>query len=281
MEFDNSIYDQIEAFISGKMSEDEKNLFESKIQSDKDLSKEVDLHRSLKHAITDKEWHLTENKKDNEELNKIKNIRRSKKYTDIESSIQEVGDQYFENEMKSKRFKTWGYYVATAVAIACILFFINYYSSNQSTNTLYAQYSNWKDLPSLTLQSDNQNILAKGERLFMETEYSEAIKIFSQVISDSSVQSQAPDPYLLSYLGASYLGLNDYENALLTFDQLLNSDTIDSSKGYWYKTMVYLKQGNKQKVGEQLKLILQDERNFNFQKAKELCEKLDFDQLCN
>ncbi len=280
MEFDNSIYDQIEAFISEKMSEDEKRLFESKIQSDNELKKEVDLHRSLKIAINDKKWHLTENVKDNDEFNQIKSIRRSKKYTDIESSIGEAGDQYFENEMKSKRYKAWMYYVGAAVAIACIAFFINYYSGNQSTNALYAEYSNWNDLPSLTVQNENENILAEGERLFLATEYDKAVIIFSNALRDISLQGQSPDPYVLSYLGASYLELNDYESALLTFDQLLNSNTIDSSKGYWYKAMVYLKHGNKQKVGEQLKLILQSERNFNFQKAKELCEKLDLGLIC-
>ncbi len=277
MEFDNSIYEQIEAFILGKMSDAEKKLFEAKIQSDKDLRKEVELHRSLKHVIQDKEWHLTESVKDNKAFNQIKNSRRSKKYANIESSIQEAGDQYFENEIKPKGNKNWLYYISAAAAVVCIAFFINYYNSNQSTTSLYAEYSNWKDLPSLTVQSDNENILAEGEHLFFKEEYTKAIMIFSQVLIDSSVQNQNLNPYILSYLGASYLELNDYKNAIFTFDKLVNSNTVDSSKGYWYKTMVYLKQGNKQKTKEQLKLILQDERNFNFQKARELFEKLDFD----
>ncbi len=276
MEFDNSIYEQIEAFISGEMGEDDKKLFEVKIQSDKDLEKEVELHRSLKNVIQDKEWHLTENVKDNKEFNQIKNSRRSKKYANIEASIQEAGDQYFENEIKPKGNKKWLYYISAVAAVICIAFFINYYNNNQSTTSLYAEYSNWKELPSLTIQDDNENILAEGEHLFFEAEYTKAIMIFSQELGDSSVQKQNLNPYILSYLGASYLELNDYENAILTFDQLLNSNTVDSSKGYWYKAMVYLKQGNKQKTEEQLKLVLQDERNFNFQKAVELYEKLDF-----
>ncbi len=277
MEFDNNIYEQIEAFISEKMGEGERKLFEAKIQSDKDLENEVELHRSLKNVIQNKKWHLTESVKDNKEFNQIKNSRRSKKYANIESSIQEAGDQYFENEIKPKGNKKWLYYISAVAAVVCIAFFINYYNSNQSTTSLYAEYSDWKDLPSLTVQNDNENILAHGEHLFFEAEYTKAIMIFSEELKDSSVQKQNLNPYILSYLGASYLELNDYQNAILTFDQLVHSNTIDSSKGYWYKAMVYLKQGDKQKTEEQLRLVLQDERNFNFQKAKELLKKLDFD----
>jgi len=279
MEFDNSIYDQIESFISGKMNEDEKHLFESKIQSDQNLRKEVDLHRSLKTLSKDTDWNLIEDVKDNIEFNKIRDIRRSKKYIDLELSIREVGDQYFENEKKTKRQRTWLYYAGAAVAVICISFFINYYN-NPSTNALYKEYGNWNDLPSLIVQSDDENILAKGEQFFLDAEYEKAIVIFSNKLQNTSIQRQNHDPYILSYLGASYLGLNDYENAILTFDKLLDSNTIDSSKGYWYKAMVYLKQGNKQKIGEQLKIILQSRRNYNFHKAEELCKKLDLSRLC-
>ncbi len=275
MDFDNIIYEQIEAFIAGRMSEDEKNQFEEKILADNDLRKEVDLHRSLKYAINDKEWFLTENVKDNDEVNSIKKMRRSKEYADIESKIQKIGDQYFENEVKSKKNRKWIYYVSASVAAIFIVFFINYYSVDQSTSSLYAQYSNWKDLPSLTVQSDSENILAKGEHLFFEKKYAQAIVIFSTALEESSGQGQGFEPYILSYLGAAYLGLNDYEKALLTFDELSNSDTVDSSKAYWYKTMVYLKHDDIQKAKNMLNLILKNERNFNFQQAKELLEELD------
>ncbi len=274
MEFDNNIYDQIEAFISGKMSEDERHLFEAKIQSDKDLKKEVDLHRSLKIAMKDEEWNLTENSKENEEFNHIRDIRRSEEYVGIEASIKEVSDQYFENEIKSITSKTWMYYVGAAVAIVCIAFFISNYSNNPSTYNLYEKYSNWKELPSFTVQSENESILAKGEHLFLDAEYDKAIAIFSKAQRDISLKGQTPNPYVLSYLGASYLELNDHENAIRAFDQLLNSNTIDSSKAYWYKAMVYLKQGNKQRTSEQLQLILKSEQNFKYQKAKELLKKL-------
>ncbi|MEW7291986.1 tetratricopeptide repeat protein [Aquimarina sp. 2304DJ70-9] len=275
MDFDNTIYEQIEAFIAGRMSEDEKKQFEEKILVDNDLRKEVDLHRSLKYAIHDKEWFLTESPKDNDEIDGIKQIRRRKEYVDLESKIQKIGDQYFENEVKSKKSRKWMYYVSASVAAILIAFFINYYTVNESASSLYAQYSNWKDLPSLTVQSDGENILAKGENLFFEEKYAQAIAIFSEELEEPSEQGQGFEPYILSYLGASYLGLNDYEKALLTFDELLNSGTVDSSKAYWYKAMVYLKQDDIQKAKNMLNLILKNERNFNFQQAKELREKLD------
>ena len=281
MEFDNNVYNQIEAFIGGTMNASERSIFEKEIKSNAALRKEVDLHRSLKKAIQGEELDLVKNEEDNATFTQIREIRRSEKYTTIEDSIGKIADAYFEKEVITQKPKRWLYYIGSAVAVVIIAFLIQYNTRTLSTETLYAEYSNWQDLPSLTLQNTTANILAEGEQLFLTNEYAKAIVIFSEIAENQSLKNELPNPYVLSYLGASYLEINDYENALSTFDQLLRSNSVDSSKGYWYKAMVYLKQGNKEKVREELKLILGDEDNFNFQKAQELCVALHFDQLCN
>jgi tetratricopeptide (TPR) repeat protein len=75
-------------------------------------------------------------------------------------------------------------------------------------------------------------------------------------------------------LGVSYLEIGEYQKSLQIFNKLLKSDSLDSSKGYWYITLVYLKKGDKQKAKDTLLLILKNEKNFNFRKAEELFDKL-------
>ncbi|WP_109300808.1 tol-pal system YbgF family protein [Aquimarina sp. AU474] len=276
MKFEDSTYDQINAYLSGIMNQVDKELFELRIKTDSELRAEVDLHRSLKSTFGKEAWSTREDMKNGDEILEIKNLRKGELYTGIEVNIQEVSNQYFKN-IDSEKNKKWRNYLGIIAAVLCVLLLTYYFNTaNSSVNSLYSDYNDWRELPSLTVQGDPESYLAKAEQLFYEKRYNEAISIF-----DTELKNQPENkinglvPYILVYTGVCYLELEDYESALKTFDILLKSNALDRSKGYWYKALVYMKKGDKERTKEQLSLILKDEKNFNLNKAKLLLEKLD------
>lgn len=275
MEFDDSIHQKIEAYLSGNMSVIDKEAFEANLLSNAELQEEVQIHRALKYAVHEKEWVLRKNKKNDKEIAKIKNLRRSEEYSKTIKNIKEAESIYFEKKPLNQS-KKWIYYCCAIVSVACIVVMVQYFNVSHTTDSLYTEYSDWSELPSLTTQGDIQGNLAKGEQLFFDKKYKEAASVFSNSLNISSNTHDLDfTPYVLSYLGISYLEIGEYQKSLQIFNRLLKSDSLDSSKGYWYTVLVYLKMGEEQKAKDTLLLILKNEKNFNFLKAKELLEKLD------
>lgn len=134
---------------------------------------------------------------------------------------------------------------------------------------MYVLYSEWKDLPSLTSRSD-ENQLAEGQKMFEQKKYQESYNLFKNYIENKDQTL----PSLFIYAGLSALELNKYEEAVYYFDSLISSDAVDQSKGYWYKALVYLKQDRKNKAIPMLENILLDEGNYNFDEAKTILKKL-------
>jgi tetratricopeptide (TPR) repeat protein len=73
------------------------------------------------------------------------------------------------------------------------------------------------------------------------------------------------------YIGASYDKLNKNDNALIVFDKLSKSPNFDGySRGYWYKLLIYLKEDKRDKAIEIKNIILKNNYNFNYEKAKKI-----------
>ena len=100
--------------------------------------------------------------------------------------------------------------------------------------------------------------------------YKKAEQLFSEHINKQSNFN----PNVVLYLGVSNLELNNYDKALLNFEKLIQSNSIDKSKGYWYKTLTYLKMDDRNLAIKELKIIVENPSNYNYNKAKELLEKL-------
>ena len=76
------------------------------------------------------------------------------------------------------------------------------------------------------------------------------------------------------YLGASYFHTSNYDKALEIFSDFSTSDAYDSSKGYWYTALVYLKQEKTDEAKEILKFITKDTSHYNYKKATELLKEM-------
>ncbi|WP_299260331.1 tetratricopeptide repeat protein [uncultured Aquimarina sp.] len=272
MEFEEEDYNQITNYNLGNLSEAENAEIEKRMQMDKVFREEVLLHQRLPYAISEKGWPDWGHENNEQEIEEIKALKRSDLISNIESKIKSSGRQYFENQNKHR--KGWRKYAVGLVAALVIVFVsLRIFNFNSvSGESLYAEYVDWENnLLSTTEQSNFENRGLQGEQLFKKEEYKKAKIVFIDIIEKGKRQ----DSHTLMYLGASYLELEEYNDALQVFDQLLQQKSLNSNRAYWYKSMVYLKQGDISKAKEELLSLIKNKENFNYTKARELLKQLD------
>lgn len=276
MEFDKEIYDQIDAYLNESMNKDETLVFEKKMQTNELLKQEVELNKSLKTVIKEEGWVIKNpNNTQKEEISSIRSYRRSDEFINAQAAIESSAKQFFDKKYPNKRKKKWIYYTGVVAAVL-LAFVVLKYTGSQDTQNLYASYSDWDQLPSLIVQGDDDQQLAKAELLFEDQKYKEAIIVFDTFIKENSAEGNVKtNPYILSYLGIAHLELENYQKALEYFERLKQSGMIDSSRAHWYKALLYLKKSDIIKAKEQLKLILSNNKNYNYKKAEELLGKLE------
>ncbi|WP_299435006.1 hypothetical protein [uncultured Aquimarina sp.] len=276
MEFDKETYDQIDAYLNESMSKDEKLVFEKKMQTNDLLKQEVGLNKSLKTVVKDEGWVLMDPKNvQKDEISSIRSYRRSDEFINAQEAIESSAKKFFDEKYPNKKNKNWIYYTGV-VAAALLAFVVLRYTGGQDTQNLYATYSDWEQLPSLIVQGDDDQELAKAELLFEDQKYKEAIIIFNTFITENSAEKNIEtNPYIFSYLGIAHLELENYQKALEYFERLQQSGMIDYSRAYWYKALLYIKKSDIIKAKEQLRLIVANNKNYNYNEAQELLEKLE------
>ncbi|GAA4274436.1 hypothetical protein U6A24_15805 [Aquimarina gracilis] len=258
--------EEIDKYLDGAMSSEEKRTFEEKANLDATLAEELKLQRDMRSIYKDEEW--IEGDKSilkGEEAKELGDFLKSKEAASIKETIKEVIDENRSNS-GGRKF----YFVGVAAAIAILLSIFIF--SESKYDKLYAHYVELDNIPSLITRGEQENELVKKAQLFFEDQkYEEAIQSFSTY---QSTNVKSIDPLTYIYTGVSYLEIRDFENALDQFELLEKSNTLHSKKANWYRVLVYLKQGDKEKLRETLKNISSDKNNYNFQKAKELIKKI-------
>ncbi len=266
----NALEKEIELYLDGEMTPEQKIAFEEKINTDPQLQKDVITYQEMYAMYNDTDWNTTDIATKNEKVITYQDFLKSEKGKALANSIKNVGNTYFQEESTSG-IKKWILYGMSIAAIFVIGFFVIYQSSTAaSTENLYAEYKNWDDLPSLTLRNNN-TALARAEKLFKQQNYQEALAIF---LEHQPVGTKNLNPQITLYTGITQLELDQNETAIKTFKQLLNSNTLDAQKANWYLALTYLKMGNIEKTKEMLQIIIEDPKNDQYQEAKDLINEL-------
>ncbi len=264
--FDDNTYSLIDGYLNGTLSNSNKLDFEKRLKEDSELYEEFIIQKDLFHSLDDNSWAFEE-QPNLDEVNTLKTYFESDDAKSIAAAIAKSNTDY--QSSKKTVFKLPRFVYPIAASIALILGYFLLFEKNTTTDSLYAEYKNWDDLPSLTVRADdNDNSLTKGQTAFKNKEYKEASAIFNNYLKNNT------NPQATTYLGVSYIELEEYELAIKTFNSLLEGQSLDRSKGYWYKSLVYLKLGDKAKALETLNLLLEKESNYKYQLAKALKAKL-------
>ena len=266
-EFNKETYVEIEAYITNLMSENDRQSFESRMNENEFLKKEVLLQQSLHRALNENDWDNLSSHDEEE----VDNLTKKLETADIKGaskSINDVADSYFKSmaEKNVRKIRLPYYKMAIAASIILLIGFSFFFMNTNSLNSEYNNLVSWQEIPSFIEKGGDTDDNTKGEILFKAKKYNEVIDFYLSV--------KDLHPVSLIYLGAAYIEIDDTEKALQCFDQLIATNTIESSRGYWYKLLVYLKTDNKDKVHETLSIILQSADNYNYQKALQLSARL-------
>lgn len=269
MSFDDQTYSRIASYLNNEMSDAEKANFEVQLKNDAELASFVDTFSTLEGVYDEDKWTVKSNATI-EEVKALANAFRADDVMDVSKKIRGI-QQHANEEKATTNRKSYFYYISSAVAIAaiCTLFYFSFMQSI-SADDAFEQYHDWASLPSFQTKSDTNNHLAKASVLFQEEKYQEALTIFTTYAKESDTYN----PQIQLYIGISYLELENYHEALQTFDQLLQSNTVDHHKAYWYTALTYLKQNDAESAKKVLKVLVENPTNYNYEKAKELLKKL-------
>ena len=272
MSFDEHTYEMIEAYLNQNLSDKDRIAFEERMQNDIDLAQEVAINKEMYVQYSGNTSKEQRTPVDQQELQALRNHLRSKEVQELSQKIKAGKEIYdTENTNAKKPILRYLYYAAAAAALVFLVnrFFIN---PTISTEELYAEYSTWENLPSLTVKGVDQQLLAKGEALFIDKKYIEAIPLFTSYLD---AHQEIVNPQVLTYLGIAYLESNTFENARITFNRLLHSNTLENDRAYWYIALTYLKEGNDKQAIENLKLLRKNPDNFYYIKAGALLSELE------
>lgn len=269
MSFDDSLYEQIASYVNNQMNEAEKTAFEALLKNDDELASFVQTCTSLESVYNEDTWNVQSNASI-DEVKALANQFRADDVVALSKNIRDIQRQGNQSQT-TKSKKSYFYFISSAVAIAAVmtLFYFTFMQSI-TANEAFEQYHNWDNLPSLVEKSNSEDNYAKAQELFQQKKYKEALAIFKQ----NEQESTTYDPKVQQYIGVCYIELENYHEAIQTFDVLRTSNTLDSHKAYWYTSLTYLKQNNAETAKKMLNTLVQDSSNYNYEKAKELLKKL-------
>lgn len=272
MNFSDNILQNIEDYLNGSMNAEELKVFENQINENPELAEAIVINKELRLQYGDDNWNFIKEDKEDKDVSELEFLLKSKEFKSKKNAIQSASNLYFKKEQSknSGNNKSKLYYVL-AIAVAMIIFFGIFSIDNSLTNQeIYSNNSNW-DLPSLVSRGEtNESLLSKGENAFINKNYELASETFIVYLNNEA----EIDITALLYLGISQLELEKHNEALNNFQKIIDSKTLDQSKGYWYKMLAYLKMEDRDNAIKELNIIVKDSKSFNFAEAEKLLKKL-------
>ena len=252
----------IERFLRNELSEEEKQTFLDRLDTDAEFREHFAMEKQLSESLDDNSWSFVE-ERDLEEVVEYESLFKTEETKNIKQAILKAQGDYQNSQKPSKN---WFLYVAAAVVVVLfsVLMFNN---SPKSNNDLFASYFNESDLLSLVDRAGYDSIFNIAQTSFENEEYNNVVKSLSPIVD--TVQNA--NAYL--YLAISQIELDSYSDAEKTLDKLIESNLLDNQKGYWYKSLLFLKSNQIEKSKKELERIIQNSY-YNSQRAEELLKEL-------
>lgn len=268
MKIDDFLMDKLEKYLIDDMNLQEKDLFQKEINNSVDLQEFIEIYNQIDTFEDDNDWTLYEGK--NQKLKQAVLLFQNKDTVAFSQKLKDFKQDYTSSS-PTKKFRWQNIAIYSSVAASIIFLFYSILFQNPNLTTIYEQHNSWDELPSLSIKGETiGNQKAELERLFLSKDYNATIELGNTILTSS----KNTDPNVLLYLGISQIEVNKDNDALTTFTTLIESNTIDNHKGYWYKAMVYLKLDDKSnaiKVFE--KIIL--ENYFRKDQASKILKKIE------
>lgn len=230
----------IAGFLRGDLNNDQQKFVEGRIASDKEFSDLYHKERELFNAYDGESWNFEE--RDTEEVAELTAFFKSEEFKKFEGLIKAAKPTQ-EAPTKVRRINMKMLVVAASIAFLIGFFWVST-TGNGTTRVedSYMEYLNASEIPSMIHRSVTEdNSLAEAENYFKQGDFEKALPVFEKALE---VTKDSSNLYL--YTAVSYTQLKKYDDANRVLDQLISSDLLDSSKGYWYKALNLLLSGEKE-----------------------------------
>lgn len=241
-----NISENIEQYIKGELSEDERISFENKLKSDKELSKEVAFELSIISQYKNKGEQI-----DKENIEKLKLIEINKS---------------FRNKTDTKKVICWSI-ISSMAACIIILISFNIYS-NYMMNSAFDDYYTKADYNESLSRGNDSNNNIKVEEYYKNGNFKELIDYYIST-KDSNI---CIDQLLVSI---AYIETNNLEKAIELLNREINKGDINPNyqSAYWYLALAYTKAHEKVNAIKILDLIIIQD-SFYKEKAIKLKKRL-------
>ena len=269
LELTDDLLDQIDKYLKGTLTKKELVSFQEQLNENDHLREEVILQKQLINTIGPDNWPSLQLDKDNEAFTNLKDKLRSPEYQEISKNLRTIEQNYAKENTPKKKTNYYQYMSIAAMIVVClgIFYFLN---TNTSLDSYYEDHVNWSNLPSFVeMGTTNDNAFSKGEIAFKNKNYKEASIYFEEVTPDYDLYA-----YSLINLGASYDLLDENKKAIAAFNKLTKIDSPESSKGYWYMALIYLKLNDKENFEKISEVILKAPNNYGYKEIQKIREAI-------
>ena len=224
---------QIEQFIDGEMEGEELEIFLGELNENSDLKAEVALRQNVNKSVGEKDVFALRDR-----LGQVKQDLENK---EIRSIVPETRFGYT---------SWWRTGVAVAVILIAFAGFMGKNLGNGSpTYEDYFQAPQWA--PERTVASD-MGVLQQANSLFVNGEYEKALVLYNQAINEKD------EKFVFQFYKASTLqNLEKYDEAIPEYSRVIDhGDNMFIEEAEWYKTLCYIKLGEKEEARRQLMAII-------------------------
>ena len=253
----------IERFLKNELSKEEKQSFVERMDADASFKEKVTLEKQLFESFDESSWSFLE-EKNHPEVQEFEVLFRSDKTQQLKDAIVQSQNKYKASQTTTKK-KKW---IVYPVAVVILIFFsIVLFFPQKSNEKLFASYLQKTDLLTLVDRASKDSTLSKVREFFDAQKYLQVTEILKNSI-DTTRNST-----IYIYLAISQMELEKFIQSEETLNQLIQSNLPDAQKGYWYKSLLYLKSGQLEKSKEELKNII-DNSYYKHKEARELLREI-------
>lgn len=231
----------IEKYLEGTITRDEMRAFDDLIASDKDFKDEVDFQLEIRSSL------------------------RQQDDAEFREKLVELENQT--PKTNSKRF--WMGIAASLIALAMLGMWWVLLPAEEE-DLFHAYYTTQRNIHEpLTRANGQENLTYEAFLAYEKEDWQKALDLFS------SLEENSPEEYIVLYTGNCQLQLGKYNEAIQSFETLLNSEDSDlKHRGTWYLALAELANGNNSRAKELLQKLTSESGAFTPQ-AKALLEKMD------
>ena len=240
-------YISFESYLNEEMSNEDKLLFEQKLQNDAQFNESFQLYKETTQLLETKFSSETTSFKDN-----LKLISKSNFDSDVASETK--------NKSKIISFKPWQYAVAASIALFIgVVFFM------QNGTPNYNDYNQYEEA-NFTERGGIIKTLKQAQEAFNAKEYKKAIPLFEAVLKDYQ------RPEVEYFYGISLLEDNRILEAEVVFIKLKTGKSIYKDKATWSLALSKLKQKKYEECKKYINELPTDAEDYD--KAQKLLKKL-------